>query len=133
MTSGNPFRAMGRNSAGGDSERDGAPLGGTRAEAIQRLQVGLFGLFSMVLVVGVANIIYNRAQQTEELAVPEAAPTTEPTEAVPQRDPLADAGILPDLPAETEPEAEEEGTTVPDVPATEDTDLETSSDDPEAP
>ncbi len=133
MTSGNPFRSMGRSPAGGDAERDGAPLGGTRAEAIQRLQVGLFGLFSMVLVVGVANIIYNRAQQTEELAVPEAAPTTEPTEAAPQRDPLADAGILPDLPAETEPEAEEEGTTVPDVPATEDTDLDTSSDDPEAP
>lgn len=118
-------------SATPDSEREGAPLGGTRAEAIQRLQVGFFGLFSMVLVVGVANIVYNRAQQTEELAVPEAAPTTEPTEAPPQRDPLVDAGVLPDIPAE--PEAEEEGTIVPDVPATEDTDLEASGDDPEEP
>ncbi|MEL6530366.1 MAG: hypothetical protein AAFQ27_10410, partial [Pseudomonadota bacterium] len=94
-------------------------------------QVGLFGLFSMVLVVGVANIVYNRAQESEAAAVPDAAPTTEPTEAPPQRDPLADAGILPDIPAETEPE--EEGTAVPDVPATEDTDLEASSDDPKVP
>ncbi|WP_298464628.1 hypothetical protein [uncultured Erythrobacter sp.] len=114
-----------------EAERDGAPLGGTRAEAMQRLQVGLFGLFSMVLVVGVANIVYNRAQQTEDSAVPEAAPTTEPTEAPPQRDPLVDAGILPDV--TTEPEAEEEATTVPDVPATEDTDLEASNDDPKDP
>ena len=97
-----------------EGERDGAPLGGTRDEAIQRLQVGLFGLFSMVLLVGVANIIYNRAQVTEASAVPEAAPTTEPTEAPPQRDPLADAGVVPDIPAETE-EPEEGQTTVPDV------------------
>ncbi len=114
-----------------DRERDGAPLGGTRAEAIQRLQVGLFGLFSMVLVVGVANIIYNRAQQTEELAVPEAAPTTEPTEAPPQRDPLADAGVVPDIP--TEPEEGVEETTVPDVAPADGSVVEDVSDEPPDP
>ncbi|MDJ0641852.1 MAG: hypothetical protein QNJ15_03455 [Erythrobacter sp.] len=129
MATGNPFTQG--EGALQEGEREGAPLGGTRAEAIQRLQVGFFGLFSMVLVVGVANIVYNRAQQTEEAAVPEAAPTTEPTEAPPQRDPLVDAGVLPDIPAE--PEVEDEGTTVPDVPATEDTEPEASGDGPEVP
>ena len=33
----------------GEAPPEGAPLGGTRAEAMQRLQVGLFGLGSMVL------------------------------------------------------------------------------------
>lgn len=131
MSGNNPFHSTETKSSGSDAERSGAPLGGTRAEAMQRLQVGLFGLFSMVLVVGVANIVYNRAQQSEAAAVPDAAPTTEPTEAPPQRDPLVDAGILPDIPVEAEEQVE--GTAVPDVPATEDTDLEASSDDPKIP
>lgn len=80
-----------------------APLGGTRAEAIQRLQVGLSGIAAMVLLVGLANVIQSRAQQTEQLAVPDAAPTTEPTAAPQLRDPLADAGVVPDLPVEPTP------------------------------
>lgn len=86
-----------------DSPPEGAPLGGTQAEATQRLQVGLFGLGSMVLLIGLASVIGNQADRTQEGAVPEAAPTTEPTEAAPQRDPLADAGIVPDMPAEPTP------------------------------
>jgi len=89
---------------GGTAERDGAPLGGTRAEATQRLQIGLSGLAAMVLLVGLANIIQGRAQSTDDTAVPQAAPTTEPTEAPQQSDPLADAGIVPDIAAEPEPE-----------------------------
>lgn len=77
-----------------------APLGGTRSEAMQRLQIGLFGIGAMVLLVGLASVIGTQADLAEEAAVPDAAPTTEPTAAVPQRDPLADAGIVPDLPAE---------------------------------
>jgi len=77
-----------------------APLGGTRAEAIQRLQIGFSGLAAMVLLVGLANIIQDRARVNEELAVPDAAPTTEPAPPPLQRDPLADAGVVPDLPAE---------------------------------
>ena len=86
---------------------EGAPLGGTKAEATQRLQIGLFGIGSMVLLVGLASIIGSQADRAEESAVPEAAPTTEPTEAAPQSDPLADAGIVPEIPADPEPEEEE--------------------------
>ena len=84
-----------------DAPPEAAPLGGTRAEAQQRLQVGLFGIGAMVVLVGLASIIGNQADQTQERAVPEAAPTTEPTEAAPQRDPLADAGIIPAEPSPT--------------------------------
>ncbi|WP_332310383.1 hypothetical protein [Altererythrobacter lutimaris] len=83
-----------------DDDAIAAPLGGTRAEAVQRLQIGLSGIAAMILLVGLANVIQNRARETEQLAVPEAAPTTEPTAAPQQRDPLADAGVVPDLPVD---------------------------------
>ncbi|WP_185960175.1 hypothetical protein [Erythrobacter insulae] len=86
-----------------DEAPEGAPLGGSRSEATQRLQVGLFGIFAMILLVGLASVIGNQAELSEQAAVPEAAPTTEPTDALPQRDPLADAGVVPDIPAETNP------------------------------
>ena len=75
------------------------PLGGVRSQAMQRLQVGLFGLAAMVLLVGLANIIMTNAQQNEARVVPEAAPTV----ATDNRngsasDPLADAGVVPDMP-----------------------------------
>ena len=102
------------NQAQGDLPPEGAPLGGTKAEATQRLQIGFFGLGSMVLLIGLATVIGNQADLTQEGAVPEAAPTTEPIDVAPQRDPLADAGIVPDIPVETEPQAEEG--TVEDLP-----------------
>lgn len=78
-----------------------APLVGTRSQAMQRLQVGLFGLAAMVLLVGLANIIMTNAQQNEALVVPAAAPavaTGDGAEAA--SDPLADAGVVPDMPDE---------------------------------
>jgi len=107
------------NLRGSDTEmlREAAPLGGTRAEATQRLQIGLFGLGSMVLLVGLASIIGNQANLTRENAVPQAAPTTEPTAPPPQRDPLADAGIVPDIAVEPEPAPIEEPVILPDLPA----------------
>lgn len=106
MTGGNFSRRVRSNNSPSEGEApvEGAPLGGTKTEAAQRLQVGLFGIASMVLVVGLASILGNRADLTEEGSVPEAAPTTEPTAAVPQRDPLADAGIVPEIPAEPIPQ-----------------------------
>ena len=113
----------------GDDAREEAPLGGTRAEANQRLQVGLTGLFAMIFMIGVASAIGGQADIAEEAAVPDAAPTTEPTAAPPQRDPLADAGVVPDIPqpdaqATEEPEENivpdiEGAVTVPDTPPTE--------------
>ncbi|MGB7417579.1 MAG: hypothetical protein WA918_00200, partial [Erythrobacter sp.] len=85
---------------GSETAPESVPLGGTRAQAMQRLQIGLFGVAAMVLLVGLANIIGTQADLAEEGAVPEAAPTTEPTVAPQQTDPLADAGIVPDIPAE---------------------------------
>lgn len=92
----------------GSGEQATSPLGGTRAQAIHRLQVGLGGLGAMVLLVGLANIIQDRARLADSLSVPQAAPTTEPTAAAPQTDPLADAGVVPDLPTEA-PVGEGEG------------------------
>lgn len=92
------------------------PMAGTRAERIQRLQIGLFGIGAMVLLVGLADVVISRAEQTQAAAVPEAAPTVEPSETPGLRDPLADAGVVPELPAQPTPTA---GNTPPtgDLPA----------------
>ena len=78
-------------------ESPGAPLGGTRAQAMQRLQVGLSGIVVMVLMIGLATIFTQRAQDTEDMSVPDAAPTTEPADEAAGNDPLVDAGVVPDL------------------------------------
>ncbi|MEL7198996.1 MAG: hypothetical protein AAGL10_11840 [Pseudomonadota bacterium] len=107
---------------------DTMPLGGTRSEAVQRLQAGLLGICTMILLVGLASIIGTQVELAEQAVVPDAAPTTEPTEAPAPVDPLADAGIVPDIPAEAEEPVEvdpaledrivaEDGT-VPDTPET---------------
>ncbi|MEE4289888.1 MAG: hypothetical protein V2J14_10995 [Erythrobacter sp.] len=85
-----------------DEPPEEAPLGGSRVEAVQRLQVGLTGLCAMILLIGLAGLIGGQADIAEEAAVPDAAPTTEPTAAPPQRDPLADAGVVPDIPSDAE-------------------------------
>ncbi|HTN15944.1 MAG TPA: hypothetical protein VL094_14165 [Sphingomonadaceae bacterium] len=87
-----------------DIEDDDAPLvsrSGTRAEAIKRMQIGIAGLTGIILLVGLANIIRDRANESELAAVPEAAPTVS-THAphAPAKDPLADAGVVPELPAD---------------------------------
>lgn len=75
----------------------------TRGEAVHRLQIGFFGIGAMVLLVGLASIIGGQAERNDKLAVPEAAPTTEPSAAPPQTNPLADAGVVPDIAAEPSP------------------------------
>ena len=82
-----------------------APLGGTNAQALHRLQIGLVGISAMLLLVGLASIIGGQAQLAQDAAVPDAAPTTEPTEAASQSDPLADAGVVPDISASPAPQA----------------------------
>ena len=79
------------------------PLSEERQEAIQRLQIGVFGIAAMVLLVGLASIIGSQADVTEEAAVPDAAPTTEPSATPSQVNPLADAGVVPDIAAEPSP------------------------------
>lgn len=65
-----------------------------RTQAVQRLQVGLFGLAAMLLLVGLANIIMDRARQAD-------AENPTPTSVIgsdenrPAADPLADIGVVP--------------------------------------
>jgi hypothetical protein len=79
---------------------DHSSTGQVHAEAVQRLQVGLFGLGAMVLLVGLASIIGGQAERNDQLAAPEAAPTTEPSTAPVHANPLADAGVVPDIGAQ---------------------------------
>jgi hypothetical protein len=83
-----------------DAEALPAPLGGTRDEAMQRLQIGLLGLAAMILMVMLANIVMERANQTDAATVPEAVDASASgQDAAGVKDPLADAGVVPDLPA----------------------------------
>lgn len=83
--------------AHGEHPQTSPPLAGTRSQSMQRLQIGLFGLAAMILLVSLANIILNSAEENEARVVPGAAPTVaSTTPATPVSDPLADAGVVPD-------------------------------------
>ncbi|GAA4051956.1 hypothetical protein [Parerythrobacter jejuensis] len=94
---------------GGDAQVDA-----TKAEGVYRLKVGFLGLGTMILLVGVADIIMDRAQQTEDTAVPQAAPTVEPEPEPTQNNALENAGVVPDLPEEAEAEPVPEGPVLPE-------------------
>jgi hypothetical protein len=79
-----------------------------RSQSVHRLQVGLFGLSAMLLLVGLANIIMDRAMlsdgkdtATEEVIAVDAEPKK------PASDPLADIGVQPVV--EATPEEETQG------------------------
>lgn len=72
-------------------------LAGTRAQSLQRLQIGLAGVAAMVLIVSVANVIVDRVKQTDAASVPEAAATVAPSPTPVANDPLADAGVAPEV------------------------------------
>lgn len=83
------------------AELPAAPLAGTRSQSMQRLQVGLFGLAAMILLVALANIIMTNAEQNQATVVPESVPSeTAQQEPVKVTDPLAEAGVVPDMPDE---------------------------------
>ena len=72
-----------------------------RAQAVQRLQVGLFGLAAMLLLVGLASIIMQHARQSETGQIesgasdPGAAAARSASAASGDSDPLADIGVAP--------------------------------------
>lgn len=76
-----------------------APLGGTRAEALRRLQMGAIGVVAVLILIGLASIIRDRAAQTDTTTVAGAAPTSTPNASPSAADPLAEAGMVPDIPA----------------------------------
>ena len=79
------------------------PLSGTRAQTMQRLQIGIAGLLAMVLIVGLANIILDRVKQTDASVVPDAAATVAASPTPVANAPLADAGVAPELPVTPSP------------------------------
>jgi hypothetical protein len=80
-------------------------LAGTRAQSMQRLQIGLSGLAAMGLLIGLATIIMDRARQTDAGAVPEAVSTMAANSTPAPNDALADAGVAPDVVAPPRPNA----------------------------
>lgn len=66
-----------------------------RAEAVQRMQVGLFGLAAMLLLVALANIIMDRARLADAAAgAASSAHIVGPGSSI-NSDPLADIGVIP--------------------------------------
>ncbi len=74
-----------------------------RAQAVQRLQSGLFGIAAIVLVVGLANIINDRARQADASARPQTSASS--SNSAGASDPLADIGVVPSQQAESAPHA----------------------------
>ena len=75
-----------------------------RAQAVQRLQAGLFGMAAIVLVVGLANIINDRARLADAASRPQMAGASN-AEVSPNSDPLADIGVVPSSAPEVAPRA----------------------------
>lgn len=83
-----------------------------RAQGVHRLQVGLFGLAGMVLLVGLANIIMDHARASDNATAEAAAASAAVARVAPETavsspggDPLADIGVVPDLPSSADTRA----------------------------
>jgi hypothetical protein len=82
-----------------------------RAQAVHRMQVGLFGLAGMLLLVGLANIIMDRAMISDDATAASSAAAVAAAKVSPEaaqspaNDPLADIGVVPDMPAAESPSA----------------------------
>lgn len=74
-----------------------------RSQAVHRLQIGLFGLGGMLLMVGLANIVMERARQSEAATASASPAAADPAPAdlattTGASDPLVDMGVAPELP-----------------------------------
>lgn len=67
-----------------------------RAQAVQRLQVGLAGLAAMLLLVGLASVINDQLRRSDAAPVVSASAS-----ASPESDPLADIGVIPSVDTST--------------------------------
>lgn len=65
-----------------------------RAEGMQRVQIGLTGMAGVVLLVGLANIVIDKAGIDSGTAPPPVVPTLGQN-AVTPKDPLAELGVQP--------------------------------------
>ena len=62
---------------------------------MHRLQVGLFGLCAMLLIVGLANIIMDRARLSDTREPVEEVIAADAQPKKPASEPLADIGVVP--------------------------------------
>ncbi|MET0370327.1 MAG: hypothetical protein ABW039_03010 [Sphingobium sp.] len=65
-----------------------------RQEGLQRIQIGLTGVAGIVLLVGLANIVIDKARLGDAAAPPPVVPTLG-ANAVAPKDPLAELGVQP--------------------------------------
>lgn len=84
-----------------------------RMEGLQRVQIGLTGLAGVVLLVGLANIVIDKARMDDAALPPPTVPTMESTNAVSPKDPLAELGVQPA--PEQAPVVPEQAPVVPDL------------------
>lgn len=66
-----------------------------RAQVVQRLQMGLFGLVTMLLLVGLADIIMQHARALDGMPGIAASPRSAASAGMGSADPLADIGVAP--------------------------------------
>ncbi len=66
-----------------------------RSQAVHRLQVGLFGLCAMLLIVGLASIIMDRARMADRGDALRDVVAADAPDKKPASDPLADIGVMP--------------------------------------
>ena len=74
--------------------------------AVQRIQVGLLGLLTVLLFVSIANMILDRADDGLNTA-PASTATGQQAEPQPKDEPLAELGVTPSVGTETEPKADQ--------------------------
>lgn len=82
------------------TELDPVPQPGARSEVLRRFQIGAVGIIGVLLLIGLASIIENRAKESDSTAVAEAVPAAAASSSPSAPDPLAQAGVVPDMPAE---------------------------------
>lgn len=74
--------------------------------AVQRIQVGLLGLLTVLLFVSIANMILDRADSGLKTQ-PAATASGLQSEPQPKDEPLAELGVTPSVGTETNPETEQ--------------------------
>ena len=74
--------------------------------AVQRIQVGLLGLLTVLLFVSIANMVLDRADNGLQTQ-PASTATGPQAESQPKDEPLAELGVTPSVGAETAPKAEQ--------------------------
>ena len=86
-----------------------------RAQAVHRLQVGMFGLAAMLLLVSLASVIMQRVKTADRSVV--AVQPSGSASAAPANDPLADLGVAPEVPVAPTSAAPTPGAHKPEKPA----------------